>query len=219
MKHQAIEADHLLLGSLLVDPELLDLSPDRLRGAITNAKRVGKIDSPVPMAFSKSARTAIDTTSLHIAATLGHTGAVTPAHLIAAALWEDAAAGELLRSLGIDPDAARTRAMKLAVEVPLDAHTGDTGNAPLLSEAMNRHSGRAPVTEEMLVFTCLRCGHDVAAIDATIARSSEEVVYSCPRDGATFVSIHEDGYHFIDASMAVQIEGSTLDWWHFVTAE
>src|SRR2546423_8529414 len=54
----------------------------------------------------------------------------------------------------------------------------------LASEVLSIGIG-TPLTEEMVAFTCDRCGQTTNARDASITRQGTEVKYACPHDGTS----------------------------------
>jgi hypothetical protein len=109
----------------------------------------------------------------------------------------------------------------------------ERGDEPgLLSEAITRHMAAtyvAPpvrVTEDLLTFTCRRCGRTLSAAQALITRNPGKVAYSCPDDGATFVTIHGPrrgsahaapwDYHFSEVDLTIRVGAEQVAWWDFV---
>jgi hypothetical protein len=93
----------------------------------------------------------------------------------------------------------------------------------LLSEAINeqmafrRDAARDSLTEDALTFRCIRCGHRMRAREAILTRTATEVVYECPRDRASLVTIHDQDLSFVDGELTIQVDGHAVDWWEFVT--
>lgn len=126
--------------------------------------------------------------------------------------------GQVLRSLGVDPDKARDRAMALASEASEVVERRSPGVPIRLSEVMNRGSRTMPVTEDLLTFTCTKCGLVLTADQATVGAEGEALVSSCPRDGARFATVGPRDIAFMDALITVQAAGAEVDWYDFMTA-
>jgi hypothetical protein len=93
----------------------------------------------------------------------------------------------------------------------------------LLSEAINRTFAwrgqplpNPPLTEEALTFECLRCGRALRAAQMLVKRTPGEVVYACPYDDATLVTIHDRDYSFSDGEVTILVGGDTVSWWEFM---
>jgi hypothetical protein len=94
----------------------------------------------------------------------------------------------------------------------------------LLSETINRHMARvgrdAPrVVEGMLTFMCLRCSRALSAAQTVVVRKPGEVVYACPDDNATLVTIHADDYVFSDGDLTIRVGAEQVAWWEFVSPD
>jgi hypothetical protein len=99
----------------------------------------------------------------------------------------------------------------------------------LLSEAINRHMAfgrdvpQTRVTEGMLTFACLRCDRTLSAAQTVVTRNPGEVVYTCPHDDATLVTIQTSGtprgvwdYSFSEGELTIRVGDEQVAWWEFV---
>jgi hypothetical protein len=94
----------------------------------------------------------------------------------------------------------------------------------LLSEAITRGMARAKqdapqVTEDMLAFTCERCGRGLSATQTVVTRKPGEVMYACPDDAAALVTIHANDYAFHEGDVTISVGGDRIAWWEFVNSD
>jgi predicted RNA-binding Zn-ribbon protein involved in translation (DUF1610 family) len=89
----------------------------------------------------------------------------------------------------------------------------------LASEALSVGVG-TPLTEEMVAFTCDRCGQTTSARDALITRRGAEVKYACPHDGTSLGTVTGTGRGGPDfagyVDLAIQLDGTWVAWSEFV---
>jgi predicted RNA-binding Zn-ribbon protein involved in translation (DUF1610 family) len=89
----------------------------------------------------------------------------------------------------------------------------------LVSEALNIVVG-ARLTDEMVAFTCDRCGQVTTAREASITRQGAEVKYACPRDGTSLGTVTGIGRADLGfaghVDFAVQLDGAWIAWSEFV---
>jgi len=89
--------------------------------------------------------------------------------------------------------------------------------AVLVSESISLVVG-TPLTEEMVAFTCGRCGQTWIARDASIARHGADVTYACSRDGSAFATVRggepgrRDGDLAGYVDLAIQRDGAWIGW-------
>jgi hypothetical protein len=213
-----VDAEHLLLGALRAQPEVLNVDEVRLRQAIGAACGVRSGESPAALGLSEAALRSAEVTAFVVATSVGASDRIGPAHLVVAVLWNDERLGQVLRSLGVDPEEARAHATAVASETSEVVERGPEVSPLRLSEVMNRGSRTMPVTEELLTFTCMTCGLVLTADKASIAAEGDGLNYSCPRDGARFATVGPQDIAFMDALITVQAAGVEVDWYDFMTA-
>ena len=89
----------------------------------------------------------------------------------------------------------------------------------LASEALSIGTGTR-LTEEMVAFTCDRCGQTTNARDASITRHGTEVKYACPHDGTGLGTVTGTGRGDLGfaghADFAIQLDGTWVAWSEFV---
>jgi predicted RNA-binding Zn-ribbon protein involved in translation (DUF1610 family) len=89
----------------------------------------------------------------------------------------------------------------------------------LASEALSIGLG-TPLTEEMVAFTCDRCGRTINARDASIIRQDTEVKYACPHDRASLGTVTGTGRGDLGfeghADFAINLGGTWVAWSEFV---
>jgi predicted RNA-binding Zn-ribbon protein involved in translation (DUF1610 family) len=85
----------------------------------------------------------------------------------------------------------------------------------LVSEALSI-GVEAHLTEEMVAFTCERCGQVTTAQEASVTRQGTEVSYACPTDGSSFGIVQGEGrgnWGFESpVEFAIQLDGAWVEW-------
>jgi hypothetical protein len=96
----------------------------------------------------------------------------------------------------------------------------------LLSEAINQllsHKRRdLRITEQMLILSCDRCGQSFTADGASISGQPVNVVYACPYDGASLVSVgagkssrRQGDIGFHAGALAITVGADEIGWGDF----
>jgi ATP-dependent Clp protease ATP-binding subunit ClpC len=142
--HEAIGAEHLLLGIAAVDDAIVGVGVERLRAAVVALQGVGPGAEPGWTQFSAEAKAALDGANAQALA-LGHT-TIDPAHLLLAVLDSDGVARRVLRESELTVAEVRERAIAAAGR---PAPEGSPSGPPL-DEGLRRDDARDLRDRQML---------------------------------------------------------------------
>jgi hypothetical protein len=74
-----------------------------------------------------------------------------------------------------------------------------------------------PLAESALTFHCDRGEHNLPATAAEVGRSADQVLYSCPVDGAELVRIRTHSIEFADGELSIDLGHETLSWHEYIS--